>query len=75
MSGERALPALLAACLGIPAGLAIYQLAGGNVATANPPLLMLLAVIPCTLAVVTLLTSIPARLGANRSVAGALRSD
>jgi putative ABC transport system permease protein len=75
LTAAQLLPALLAACLGIPAGLAIYQLAGGNVATANPPLLMLLAVIPCTLAAVTVVTSIPARLGANRSVADVLRSE
>jgi putative ABC transport system permease protein len=75
LTAAQLLAGLLAACLGIPAGLAIYQLAGGNVATANPPLLMLLAVIPCTLAAVTVLTSIPARLGANRCVADVLRSE
>jgi putative ABC transport system permease protein len=69
------LAGFVAACIGIPAGLGIYEVAGGDVAKANPPLLVLLAVIPCTLAVVAALTAIPARLGANRSVAAVLRSE
>ncbi|MGH2883451.1 MAG: FtsX-like permease family protein, partial [Solirubrobacteraceae bacterium] len=39
-------PALLAAVLGIPIGLALYQLAGGNLHEASPPALWLAAVIP-----------------------------
>jgi putative ABC transport system permease protein len=69
------LPALLAACLGVPAGLALYQLAGGRVDQASPPILWLLAVIPATLLAVAALTAIPARIGANRAVAEVLRSE
>jgi putative ABC transport system permease protein len=66
---------LLAACLGIPVGLRLYQLAGGHLQEASPPLWWLLAVIPGTLIAVAALTAIPARLGATRSPAEVLRSD
>ena len=68
-------PALIAACIGIPAGLALYQLAGGQLANANPSILLLLSVIPCTLIAVALFTYLPARAAARRSVAAALRSE
>jgi putative ABC transport system permease protein len=67
--------ALVAACIGIPAGLGLYQLAGGDVATANPSILLLLSVLPCTLIAVALFTYVPARAGARRSVAQALGSE
>ena len=66
LATAQLMPGLLAACLGIPLGLALYQLAGGHVAQASPPVLWLLAVIPGTLIVVAALTAIPARIGANR---------
>jgi putative ABC transport system permease protein len=66
---------LVAACVGIPAGLLLYQLAGGNLSTATPPVGWLLAVIPGTLITVTLVTAIPAGLGAHRSVVEILRRD
>lgn len=69
------IPGLIGACLGIPAGLALYQLAGGHLQEASPPLLWLLAVIPVTLLAVGLLTALPARIGASRPVAEVLRSD
>ena len=55
--------------------LGLYQLAGGNVATANPSILLLLSVLPCTLIAVALFTYVPARAAARRSVAAALRSE
>lgn len=75
LTAAQLIPGLLAACLGIPAGLALYQLAGGHLQEASPPLWWLLAVIPGTLIVVGLLTAIPARIGAARSPAEVLRSD
>lgn len=69
------LAALVAACIGIPAGLGLYQLAGGHVATANPSIPVLVAVVPCTLIAVALFTFVPARAGARRSVAEVLRSE
>jgi putative ABC transport system permease protein len=75
LTASQLIPGLLAACLGIPLGLALYQLAGGHVSEASPPVLWLLAVIPGTLIAVAVLTAIPARIGANRAVADVLRAD
>jgi putative ABC transport system permease protein len=75
LTAAQLIPGLLAACLGIPAGLALYQAAGGHLEDASPPLWWLLAVIPATLIVVGLLTAIPARIGAARAPAEVLRSD
>jgi ABC-type antimicrobial peptide transport system permease subunit len=69
------LPGFFAACVGVPAGLALYELAGGHVDKASPPILWLLAVIPGTLIAVAVLTGIPARIGARRGVAEVLRSE
>jgi putative ABC transport system permease protein len=75
LTTSQLIPGLLAACLGIPLGLALYQLAGGHVSQASPPVLWLLAVIPGTLIAVAVLTAIPARIGARRPVAEVLRSE
>ena len=75
LTAAQLLPALIAACVGIPAGLALYELAGGHVAQANPPILLLLAMLPCTLVGVAILTYLPASAGARRSVASALRAE
>ena len=69
------LAALPAAGLGIPAGLLLYEAAGGHLSEAPPPLLSLLVVIPVTLAAVALISSIPIRIGTRRSVADILRAD
>jgi putative ABC transport system permease protein len=69
------IPGLVGACLGIPAGLALYQAAGGHLHEASPPVLWLLAIIPGTLIVVAVLTALPARIGATRSPAEVLRSE
>jgi putative ABC transport system permease protein len=69
------MPGLVAACLGIPLGLALYELAGGHVSEASPPVLWLVGVIPGTLIAVAVLTAIPARIGARRPVAEILRSE
>jgi putative ABC transport system permease protein len=68
-------PGLAAACLGIPVGLLLYQVAGGRLSEATPPLPWLLAVIPATLIAVAAVTAIPARIGARRAVAEVLRSE
>jgi putative ABC transport system permease protein len=74
------LPALVAAILGIPAGLLLYRLAArgathGHELTVTPPLWWLLAVLAGTLLVVAALTAIPARIGARRPVALVLRTE
>lgn len=68
------LPAFVAACLGIPLGLGLYRLANHE-GSLNLPILWLLAVIPGTLLAVAGLTAIPARIGAHRPIAAALRSE
>ena len=75
LTAAQLIPALLAGCLGIPVGLALYQLAGGHLQEASPPVLWLAAVIPGTLIAVAALTAVPARIGATRSPAEVLRSD
>ena len=69
------LAALPAACLGIPAGLLLYEAAGGHLSEAPPPPLLLLAVIPLTLLAVAAVSAIPVRIGARRPVAEILRAD
>jgi len=75
LTTAQLLPGLAAACVGIPAGLLLYELAGGHLSEATPPILWLLAVIPGTLAAVAAVTAIPARIGARRSVAAVLRAE
>ena len=75
LAAAQLLPSLAAACLGIPAGLGLYELAGGHLSEARPPLLWLLAVIPGALLTVAVVTALPARLGARRPVAEALRCE
>jgi len=75
LTAAQLVPGLAAACVGIPAGLLLFGLAGGNLSDASPPLLWMLAVIPGTLIAVAAVTAIPARIGANRSVAEVLRAE
>jgi len=75
LATAQLLPGLVAACAGIPAGLLLYELAGGHLNEATPPLLWLLAVIPATLIAVAAVTWIPARIGSRRPVAEILRTE
>jgi putative ABC transport system permease protein len=75
LAAAQLLPGLVAVCIGIPAGLGLFQLAGGHVAKGGLPVASLVAVVPATLALVAVLTAIPARLGARRSVAEILRAE
>jgi putative ABC transport system permease protein len=68
------LPGFAAACLGIPAGLLLYEAAGGRLNQAGPPTAWLLAMLPGTIVSVAALTAIPARIVARRSVAAVLRA-
>ena len=75
LSSAQLLPGLIAAIIGIPVGIVLYLAAGGNPTQSRPPILAMLAVIPATLLTIAILTAIPARIGANRSVAEVLRSE
>jgi putative ABC transport system permease protein len=75
VSAAQVLPALVGAVLGIPGGLALFAALGGGGDGAGPPLWQLLAVVPVTVLVVAVLTTIPARLHARRTVAEILQSE
>ena len=75
LSAAQVLPALTAAILGIPGGLALIAVVDPDPTTTIPPLWQLLAVVPATALVVAGLTAIPSRLGARRPAAEILRSE
>jgi ABC-type lipoprotein release transport system permease subunit len=76
LSAAQVLPALVGAVMGIAGGLALFAaLGGGEDGVTGPPLWQLLAVTPVTVLVMAALTTVPARLGARRPVAGTLRSE
>jgi putative ABC transport system permease protein len=76
LSAAQVVPALVGAVLGIAGGLALFAaLGGGEDGMTGPPLWQLLAVAPVTALVIAALTTVPARLGARRPVAGTLRSE
>jgi ABC-type lipoprotein release transport system permease subunit len=72
----QVLPALIGAILGIPGGVAIYAAAkNGGGSTSVPPVLWLVGVVLGTMLVLGALTTIPARIGARRSLAESLQSE
>jgi putative ABC transport system permease protein len=75
LSAAQVLPALAGAVLGIPGGLALVAALNSGEESANPALWQLLAVVPVTVLVVAVLTTIPARLGARRPAAEILQSE
>ena len=76
LSLAQMLPALLGALLGLPGGVALYDVAkhGGQAAT-MPPLPDVLAVVVGAVLLVAVLTAIPARLAARRPVASILQAE
>jgi predicted lysophospholipase L1 biosynthesis ABC-type transport system permease subunit len=74
LSAAQVLPALAAAILGIPGGIALIAAVDPDGAK-MPPLWELLAVVPCTALIVAGLTVIPARISARRPVAEILQSE
>jgi ABC-type lipoprotein release transport system permease subunit len=75
LSAAQVLPALVGAALGIPGGLALFAALGGGGDGVSVPLWQLLAVVPVTVLIVAVLTTIPARLHARRPVAEILQSE
>jgi putative ABC transport system permease protein len=75
LSAAQVLPALAGAVLGVPGGLALVAALNSGEESANPALWQLLAVVPVTVLVVAVLTTIPARLGARRPAAEILQSE
>ena len=77
LSVAQVLPALIGALLGIPGGFGLVNAVrhnAGSVVT-TPPLWWLAAVVIGTVAVVAVLTAVPARIGARRSVAVVLQTE
>jgi putative ABC transport system permease protein len=77
LSGAQVLPALIGALLGIPGGFGLIEAVrrnAGSVITA-PPAWWLAAVVAGTVVVVAVLTAVPARIGARRSVAVVLQTE
>jgi putative ABC transport system permease protein len=73
----QSIPALLAAAIGVPFGLAIYlaaRAAGGDDATAGPGPFLIVAV-PAILLLTFALTLVPTQLAARQPAAEALRGD
>jgi putative ABC transport system permease protein len=74
LSTAQVLPALAGATLGIPGGIGLVAAVDPD-PTTIPPLWQLLAVVPGTALVVAALTTIPAHLGARRTVTETLQSE
>ena len=74
LAAAQALPALAGAVLGIPAGLALFSMVSPDDAP-NPPLGVLIALVPATTVGIALLTSIPARLAARQRIAETLAAE
>jgi putative ABC transport system permease protein len=76
LSAAQVLPATAGAVLGIAGGLGLFAALGGrDDGVTGPPLWQLLAVVPVTVLVVAVLTTIPARLGARRPAAEILQAE
>ena len=76
LSAAQVLPAAAGAVLGIAGGLGLFAALGGrDDGVTGPPLWQLLAVVPVTVLVVAVLTTIPARLGARRPAAEILQAE
>jgi ABC-type lipoprotein release transport system permease subunit len=74
LSAAQVLPALTGAVLGIPGGIGLYMAVVPDEAPI-PPLWWLLAVVAGTVLAVTVLTTVPARLGARRPVGEILQAE
>ncbi len=76
LAAVQVLPALAGAVLGIAGGLGLFAALGGrDDGVTGPPLWQLLAVVPVTVVVVAVLTTVPARIGARRPVAEILQAE
>lgn len=74
LAAAQVIPALPAAVMGIPLGIALFAAANGAGTVTVPPALWLATAVLGTLIIVAGLTTVPARIGARRSVAAVLQS-
>jgi hypothetical protein len=75
LAAAQVLPAAAGALAGIPGGFALFRVASEGGSASQPPAWWLVAVVLGTVIAVAGLTSIPARIGARRRVAGILQSE
>jgi putative ABC transport system permease protein len=75
LAAAQVIPALPGALLGIPLGIELFAVANSAGTVTVPSARWLLATVAGTLVAVAALTTIPARIGARRSVADILRSE
>lgn len=75
ISVSQLLPSLAGALLGVPGGIAVYDLAKRGGTTVVPSALPLAVVVLGSLVAVGVLTAIPARIGARRPVAEVLQAE
>jgi putative ABC transport system permease protein len=75
IAAAQVLPAVPGALLGIPLGIGLFDVAAHGAGVVVPPASWLAAAVLGTLAAITMLTAIPARVGARRSVVVIVRSD
>jgi putative ABC transport system permease protein len=75
LSAAQLIPALPGAIIGVPAGIALFAALDSGGSETIPPAAWLAAVVVGTLLALAVLTAIPARIGARRSVAAILRAE
>ena len=75
LSMAQLLPALPGALLGVPLGVALFEVASGGGLLAIPPVWWLAVAVLGILAGLAVLTSIPARIGARQPVAEVLQAE
>jgi ABC-type antimicrobial peptide transport system permease subunit len=75
LTAAQLIPALIGALLGIPGGIALYDIPKTGGTTTVPSPLWLLAMVAVILLVIAILSLVPTRIGIRRPVAEALRTE
>ncbi len=75
LTAAQLIPALLGALLGIPGGIALYDIPKSGGPTVLPPAWALVAVVAATCVAMAVLSAVPTRLGVRHPVARALQAD
>ena len=75
LTAAQLIPALIGALLGIPGGIALYEIPKTSGTTTLPSLLWLVAMVAAILLVIAILSLVPTRIGIRRPVAEALQTE
>jgi putative ABC transport system permease protein len=73
LTAAQLIPALVGVLLGIPGGIALYQIPSGTTTLPSP--ILLLAMMVAVLAIIAVLSLVPTRIGIRRPVAEALQTE